>query len=153
MTDIQNHFGRTRVDTLQVGTSPTAIGAAWKTFPVTLINATLNASNQKFMRYTVIGKTCTVMLSLFQNAAGTASGTMEIKLPIPPLQTEFLVGTGFGSIGGAVTTFAVVGATADTINLYATTPAAGPVPVSSSALGLNTVGAWLCTVQMTYEIA
>ena len=152
-TDIQQHFGRVQADSVKLSGALAPMGEWVQTKAVLSSGNALGAGTVNELRYTVIGKTCIATYFLSQTSAGTASGNLEIFLPIRAKNLEV---TGHGSIVSTTSGTGIVTSQfngADSFLLLATTSGAGPSFVSATVFGLDDNATWSLHFTVTYEIA
>jgi hypothetical protein len=151
--DTQEHLGRTQVESLKIGNSPTITGGAWTQTTATLTNATLGTGTTNIVRFLQLGKLCIASYVIGQTAAGVAAGTLRLSLPVRA-RTVITPATGHGHViatsGIAILTPYLV-ASGTQVELFATTNAAGPVALSDAVFGIGANAVWSLTLNIMYE--
>ena len=154
-TDIQNHFGRTKVESLAIGTNATTIGSEWKQTSSTLTGGSLGGSPINEMRYTVVGKTCHWTLFLSQGTAGVQSASLVAKLPVPARTDNSQFVLGHGHLGTDTNGNFLVIVRQDTQNtcFFAIANQTIVTQIDATTGALDNNGVWVLSVAGTYEIA
>lgn len=153
-TDIQQHFGRVQADSVKLSGALAPMGEWVQTKAVLSSGNVLGTGTSNDLRYTVIGKTCIATYFLGQTAAGTASGNLEIFLPVRAKSVLSI--SGHGDLSATTSGQCIVtskGNSADSFLLLATTSGAGPSLVSDTVFGLDDNTTWTLRFTVTYEIA
>jgi hypothetical protein len=152
-TDIQQHFGRVQADSVKLAGALAPMGE-WVAASAPILGATLGAGASSIVRYTVIGKTCIATYQIVQSGAGTASGSLNVFLPLQARSgSSGLSGHGVltATSGTAIVSTSPNGV--DRVLLFATTNAAGPSLISDTVFGIDDNAAWNLQFTVTYEIA
>ena len=154
-TDVQHHFGRVQAENIKLAGAPASMGE-WVSTKATFNSGNAlgtNAVNE--VRYTLIGKTCIATYFLGQSSgAGTASGNLEISLPLP--SKSFVTVNGSGTIISNVSGTGVVtslGTGSNGFLLNVTRNDVGPSLVSSTVFGLDDNSTWSLQFTVIYEVA